>query len=165
MIELRGSYTWRDSYRVFLLSSRPRRAWAIVGAILLAALVWALYISWADFLRNGRGSPGALTYGSIVLVLLFGVYYPIAHYRAYKRSKSLSAPVTILLDDEAIAFSQEHLSARYLWPQIIAARENRHLYLLYNDAGPAVAIPKRFADDASQSDSLRAMLRARQLVV
>lgn len=165
MIELRGSYTWRDSFRVFLLSSRPRRGWAIAGVVILALAGWALYSSWTAYLRDGSGSPGALTFSCGVLLWLFCVYYPWVHYKAFKRSKTLSAPVKITLEDEAIGFNQETLSARYDWSRIASARENAHLYLLHDEVGPVVAIPKRFASDDSVADSVRECLRQRKLVV
>jgi YcxB-like protein len=165
MLEIRGSFTWRDSLRIFFLASRPRRGWAIVGLLLCLLGATVLGLSWRDYLRDGSGSPGGLTFACLVLIFLFGVYYPWVHFRSFRRSKTLSLPVTISLTDEAILVSNEFSSATLPWSLIVGVRSNRHLYLLYDAIHPLVAIPKRFVASASELDHLHSVLRDHHLVV
>jgi hypothetical protein len=165
-MQLTGTFTWRDSFRIFLLAARPRLVWGIVGLMLVALAAFFLVTSWRDYLASVKDAPSpfALTFAVLFLLFLFGVYYPWIHFKAFRRSKLLSLPVTFILTDEALAFSNQYASGKYPWDLIVAARENRHLLLLYDAVGPFVPIPKRFLATNEMKARLYDLLRSKGLV-
>jgi hypothetical protein len=165
MLELRGSFTWRDSLQAFWISVRPRPVWAIVGIALLALAVALASFEWRGYLKNGGHAPSPLTYSLVVLIFMFAVYYPWIHYQRFQKSKTMSLPVTYQFGNDEIIISNELSTTRFPWTIIVAARESKNMYLLYDAAGPQVAIPKRFATSPDAQSHLREQLASRGLVV
>src|SRR5882672_5164505 len=164
MVEITGTFTWRDSLRAFWLSMRPRPVFAVVGICLGALAIGLLLVEWRAFIRDGTGHPGGLTYSLLVLLFVFLLYYPWKHYRAFKKSRTLSMPVTFRFERNAITISTELMTAKCPWSEFVSARENSHLYLLRDVAGQAIPIPKRFANTHEIARAVHEQLRVRRLV-
>jgi hypothetical protein len=164
MLELRGSFRWTDSLQGYWLSIRPRPAWAVIGIALLALAVVLASLEWRGYLTNGKHAPGPLTYSLLVLCFMFAVYYPWVQRRRFQKSKVLSLPITYQFGDDEIIVSNELSTRRLPWKLIVAARESRKMYLLYDAAGPQLVIPKRFATSPDAQRRLREQLASRGLV-
>jgi hypothetical protein len=163
MFEFSGTLTWKDSLHIYWLSIRPRPAWAAVGVLLLLLALFLLGMEWRDFLNGGR-APGVLSYSLLVLTLLFFVYYPWQHYRAFKKSTRLSRPITFRFEPGQIIASEEMSTHRIPWSEITSVRESRHAYLLLDPVEARLGIPKRMASE-QQRGRLAEYIRTRGVVV
>jgi hypothetical protein len=136
----------------------------VVGLVILALALWAVVYEWRTFLAGKRQSPGGLGFALLVMAFMFFVYYPWQLYHSFKKRTRLSLPVTIRLESGQITVSNELSTSQFHWSEIERVLESRHVYLLCDDAGPLIAIPKRFASPA-QLEALEKYLEARGVAV
>ena len=116
-----GTVTEGDYVRAQYLHMRPRRAFAVVGVLLLAAALWAMYVAPSWILGVGLGA----------IVVSLGISLPWLAKRTYRQYKALHLPVTIELRSDGLYFRRSHGEGLVPWDHVVKWRCNSRLVLIY----------------------------------
>jgi len=149
---IKGALLQRDYVQAQFLHMRPRKAFAVVGVLLLCLAGVALFL--------GDGAlplVGALTF----LAAQFFVYIPWRARRAFTQYKALSEPVTITLQDDGLCFEREHGNGILPWSQIVKWKGSRDLFLLYPADHIFHLVPRHFFESEAAFSAFRSTVVAR----
>jgi YcxB-like protein len=134
MVSIQGSIQEADYLAALRLHRKPRPAFAVVGILLLAVALAALYTS--------RSVP--LGMALAFLLLIFFVYEPLKAKRVFRQYKALSEPTTVELRNDGLFFKRETGEGLVPWSHVIKWRSNDELLLLYPASGLFYLLPSHF---------------------
>ena len=152
MLEMKGVIDASDYVRAQYLHLRPRLIYKILGFLVLAAFVWAAWLS----LTVGDLDVMDFVFIAlpILLILNFAVYLPWKTRRLYKQQKSLQGELTFSFDEDGVTVQSENGSWRTAWTDYVRWKKNDQLVLLYLSDCMYHMIPKRFSTEAGDFDTL-----------
>jgi hypothetical protein len=141
------------------LDLAPRRSFAVLGCLLLALAIWAL---WLGFFGDKPSSAWAKWGLLVFLVYLFGhyfVYVPLYLKRRYRQHKALQREQSLFPTESGLTVTTENGEGALPWSDFLAWKESDKLFMLYVADGLYHIVPKRFFAQAADIDNFRAMLR------
>lgn len=147
-----GTLQQRDYVRAQFLHMRPRRSFAVVGALLLLLFCVAVVF--------GGGALPLLAMLAILVVQFF-VYVPWRARRAFGQYKALSEPFSMMVREDGLYFEREHGSGLLPWSQIRKWKSNRDLILLYPADHIFHMLPRHFFATGSDFFKFQSTLEAR----
>lgn len=159
-IRAQGQLRWTDYLRSQYLHVRPRRSFAIVGAVLLLLFAWASYETTSSWL-TGVGSwvlPAIFAGALLYFVTLFAVIIPLNTHRIFKQQKSLNLPFSIEASSDSFCTFNEYGRIAMPWSHFVKWKENREYFLLYHSDALYNLVPKRFLGDDAQQSQFRGFL-------
>ena len=152
MIEVTGTLQPSDYVRAQFLNLRPRPVYKFVGAIILAAALWA---GWYSFSQSDIGVLDYLFVAAILfLILNFAVYLPWKTRRIYRQQKAMQRELTYRFDDSGVFASNENGQSTTPWQDYLKWKQNDHMILLYFSDCMYHMIPRTLFDRPADFDKL-----------
>jgi hypothetical protein len=161
-MKIQGTFTERDLRNAGWTNLRPRRTFAVVGVLIVAAFCWAL---WLAFFGNGFDEPGWVRWAMLsvavysVLFFIFGIPYRVR--RTYRQRKDLQRPCTYLPSEKGLGFETEGAQGTKAWSDYLKWKEGRSVFLLYMSDQMFHVIPKRFFSSVDELNAFRELLAER----
>ena len=159
MIEMKGRLEEGDYVRAVYLNMRPRRTYAILGLIVLAAFLWA---AWYSFFGGGASKRSMTDYvfvaASVYLILNFFVYVPWKTRKTFKQQKSLQREMKLRFDASGMTVESENSQGKILGADVHKWKENDRLFLLYISDPLYDMVPKRLFASADDIEGVRELL-------
>lgn len=161
-MNVRGIFTAEDLIAANLIHMRPRKAYAVVGSILL---VLAFAASVAGFVKTSAQDewwskwvgPGLLTY----LALLFFMWMPYRARRHFRQRKDLQRECSFIPSDEGLEYTGPDGHSKKPWSDYLKWKEGRTHFLLYLADSYYQMVPKRFFTEPQQVDIFRSLLESK----
>ena len=130
-----GNVKERDYVIAQFLHLRPRPIFTIMGILLLAILIWAIF----------KGLSSLYLFGAMAyLVLWFFFYIPWRAKETYRQYKALSEPVSMEIRSDGLYFKRQNGEGLVPWSHIVKWRNNKELLLLYPANNVFYMIPDHF---------------------
>lgn len=159
MIEISGKLSADDYVRAQYLHIRPRLAFKVVGALLIAAFVWTVWISFTGGSSDLPSWPGfVVVAASIYLLAFFFIYIPWRSRRTYGQQKSLRRESRMKVSESGIQVENEVGQATVPWTDYAKWKENDRLFLLYLSDPVFHLVPKRFFSNVEDVSDFRQLL-------
>jgi hypothetical protein len=159
-MEARGILEVREIFAAQWLHVKPRPVFAVLGVLLIALAMWALWFAFFDLSEHHWGGWLLLTCIA-VLLLQFLVYAPYNLRRQYSQRKDLQRELAFVTSDAGLSIQTDHGAMSTPWQDYLKWKEGRTLFLLYLSDAMFQIVPKRFFASASDVDAFRDTLRSR----
>jgi hypothetical protein len=157
-MELRGALSARDVLAAQWLHIKPRPTYTVIGILLLAAAVWALWFSFS--LPNLR-SNGWLLIGSLALVAAFGLWLPYRTVRTYRQRRGMQRQLRMTPSESGLLAENETGKATVPWSDFIKWKEGNGAFLLYVSDDMFHIVPKHFFQSEADVGAFREILAAK----
>jgi hypothetical protein len=155
-----GTFSPSDVKSAAWVHLRPRRSYFIVGVVLLAAFLWA---GWVSFFGEGRpaGNWGRWVIPAVIayFALIFGVWSPYQITRNFKQRKDLQREVSFGLSDSGIEMATTDFHGVKSWGDYLRWKEGKKVFLLYLSDNMYQVVPKRFFPSEAEISDFRALLK------
>jgi uncharacterized membrane protein SirB2 len=167
VVELSGTFTFRDVLKYQYSQCYQRTWWIVLPTMLIGLIVSLVGIVLAVIvgLLIPNGKPALHNGPPFLLLLIFLIILATTPYRGAKRlmktSARLSAPITYAFSTQAIHSTDIHSSSDVSYDALWAVRETKSLFLLHLNASSAIVLPKRFFKDAAQEKDWRLLVEER----
>ncbi len=152
MIEINGKLKPQDFVSAQYLHIRPRLGFKILGAVILLAIVWAIWYSFFGTSLKNAGWKDFLFLASLVY-LLFYFYFliPWQARRRFRQQKSLHREVKMRFAESGVNAVNETGRVTIPWSDYLRWKENDHIVLLYVSDTNFHMIPKSFFQDVTET--------------
>lgn len=144
------------------LNMRPRKAWAVVGIVLLVVFAAAIGLMlWRLASGQGQWFDFALAAAVVWLVAWYWVFLPRQVRKLYSQQRSLQEPFEAIFDDAGMRTRSERGDGTLLWADAHKWRESKHLFLIYQSDALFHLLPKRCFGSEAEQAQLRDLLLSR----
>ena len=157
-MKLRGTLTEQDLAAAQWLHIKPRPTYAVVGVLLLAGAVWALWHSFSSSTMRGNGW---LLAGSLAALAGFALWLRIKTGRMYRQHRAMHREVRLEPVETGLIGETETGSGTTPWGDFLKWKEGKGLFLLYISDEMFHIIPKRFFQSEGDIPLFRDMLTAK----
>jgi hypothetical protein len=157
LLEIRGILEPGDYIRAQYLHLRPRLTYKIIGVLVIAAFVWAAWLS----LTIGDVDIMDFLFVSLpfLLILHFAVYLPWKTRRIFKQQKALQRKLVFTFDAEGVTTEAENGNWKTPWEDYVRWKKNDRLILLYVSDCMYHMLPKRLLAEPGDFDSLSELVK------
>jgi len=155
-MQMRGTLQPKDIVDGTWLSFRPRPFFAIVGCILLAGAIWAIF---ADLSQDATVVDGWKLAGTVLLLIAgVGVVMPYLAVRDFRQRKDLQREMKMTPSGDGLKIETANGSMTRPWSDYLGWREGRRGFKLYISTSASQYIPKRFFEAECDIDAFRQLL-------
>jgi hypothetical protein len=157
-MELRGTLSARDVLAAQWLHIKPRPTYTVVGIVLLAAAVWALWFSFSipDLYGNGW-----LLIGSLAFIAALGLWLPYSTVRTYRQRRGMQRQLRMVPSDAGLLAENETGQATVPWSDFLKWKEGNRAFLLYVSDDMFHVVPRHFFQSETDVAAFRDILAAK----
>jgi ABC-type nickel/cobalt efflux system permease component RcnA len=157
-MELRGTLSAKDVLAAQWLHIKPRPTYAVIGIVLVAAAVWALWFSFSFPSLRGNGW---LLVGSLAALAAFGFWLPYKTVRTYRQRKGMQRQLRMEPTEAGLLAESETGQATVPWSDYLTWKEGNGAFLLYESDDMFHVVPKHFFQSQTDIAAFRDMLAAK----
>ena len=131
----------KDYYKAYLLHTKPRKIYAILGTGFVLLL---LYISYLMFKKETDGYTPYLILAGLVWVLYFLYIHPIYLInKVLKQTKWGIGEIDISSEEDSFVISHEKSHSKIPYKDIFKLKSNKHYLLIYLNQNDYIILPRK----------------------
>ena len=141
-MEVRGTLSEQDLKSAAWLHLKPRPFFAVLGLIVLALLLWALWFSFFSSKPVPAWAKWGLVAGLIYLLSYYFIYVPLYLKRRYRQYKALHKEQVLSPTESGLTIATDNTNGTVPWTDFIGWKESSSLFMLYVADGMYNVVPK-----------------------